>query len=209
MVEVRLTPNESTLHLMKKNLLLTVALTALVLGTSACSGSAGATPTADSITGFELDMAGASERIAAAGLEVLPAEGTVEHYHSHLDILWNGQRVTVPAEIGISLGSDGKANGISALHTHNESGVIHVEAATAGQAYTLGQLFTQWGIMDGRDAVAGSGKGTLDGWKAYVNGASYEGSLTDMRINAHDQITLVFGTEPESIPSSYTFAEGE
>lgn len=181
------------------------ALAALILSTAACSGAGN---DAKSPTGFELNTVGSAERIEKAGLEILPAEGDAEHFHAHLDIFWNGKTVPVPADIGISIGPDGQAQGISALHTHDDSGIIHVEAPTVGQVLTLGQLFTQWGIMGGRDSEAGSGQGTLDDWKAYVNGASYEGILADMKINPNDQISLVFGEEPESVPSSYTFPEG-
>lgn len=193
-----------------KKLLLTSAAAAAVIFTTACSGPAADTkPTASSITGFELNTIGAAERIAAAGLEVLPAEATAEQYRAHLDVLWNGQAIPVPANIGISTTPDGKAEGVSAVHTHDGSGVIHVAAPAVGGVYTLGQFLAEWGVLDGRDPSAGSGKATLDGWKVYVNGVKYEGVVKNMKINTNDEIALVFGKEPDPIPSSYAFPEGK
>ncbi|MGT2461137.1 hypothetical protein [Sinomonas atrocyanea] len=201
---------------MNKKLALFAALPALALGLAACSGAADASapsaspkPTATAAAGFELNTIGADERIARAGLKVLPAEGTAEHYHAHLDVFFNGKPVTVPADIGVAEGPDGKPTGISPLHTHDTSGIVHVEAATAGQAYTLGQLLTEWGILDGQDATtAGTSRGTLDGWGAYVDGAKYGGPLADLRINAHDEIVLYFGSAPEKVPDSFAFPAG-
>jgi hypothetical protein len=194
---------------MKKFLLLPAAAAAVILA-SACSGPAADTkPTASSITGFELNTVGAAERITTAGLEVLPAEATAEQYRAHLDVLWNGQAVPVPANIGISTGPDGKAEGFSAVHTHDDSGVIHVAAPATGGIYTLGQFLAEWGVLDGRDPAAGSGKATLDGWKVYVNGTKYEGVVKNMKINTNDEIALIFGKDPEPVPSSYTFPESK
>jgi hypothetical protein len=194
---------------MKKYLLLPAAAAAVILA-SACSGPAADTkPTASSITGFELNTVGAGERITAAGLDVLPAEATAEQYRAHLDVLWNGQAVPVPANIGISTGPDDKAEGFSEIHTHDGSGVIHVAAPAAGGVYTLGQFLAEWGVLDGRDPAAGSGKATLDGWKVYVNGTKYEGVVKNMKINTNDEIALVFGKDPEQVPSSYTFPESK
>lgn len=201
---------------MNKKLALLAALPALAFGLSACSGPAqtfGASPapkpSATAAAGFELNTIGAAERINRAGLKVLDAEGTAEHYHAHLDVFFDGKPVQVPEGIGIATGPDGKPTGISPLHTHDTSGIVHVEAATAGQSYTLGQLLTEWGILDGQDTTtAGTSRGILDGWGAYVNGEKYGGPLADMRINAHDEIVLFFGAAPAKVPSSFVFPAG-
>lgn len=79
-------------------------------------------------------------RVAAAGLDLGPM-GTAEHYHPHLRILANGTEVPVPPNIGV----DPATGAMSAVHTHEADGTIHIEAATAGEVFTLGQLFTEWG----------------------------------------------------------------
>ena len=48
----------------------------------------------------------------------------------------------VPPNIGV----DPNAGAMSALHTHEGDGTIHIEADTVGEKFFLGQLFTQWGL---------------------------------------------------------------
>ena len=66
----------------------------------------------------------------------------VEHYHPHLQIVLRGQEVQVPANMGV----DPTTGATSALHTHEPEGTLHIEADTKGEAFTLGQLFTEWGV---------------------------------------------------------------
>src|SRR4051794_18195062 len=87
------------------------------------------------------DAAALKGRLQAMGLKPLSAEGTAIHIHQHLDIFVNGTKVTVPALIGISSAQQF----ISDLHTHDTSGIIHVESATAS-SYSLGQFFGVWGV---------------------------------------------------------------
>jgi hypothetical protein len=82
-----------------------------------------------------------ANRAAAAGLDLGPM-GTAEHYHPTLRIMIAGDDVPVAANIGV----DPQTGAMSALHTHEPDGTIHIEADTIGQEFTLGQLFTQWGI---------------------------------------------------------------
>src|SRR5947209_3945435 len=65
-------------------------------------------------------------RVAAAGLPMLGSEGSALHIHAHLDVIVDGRPVAVPALLGI----DESAHQISPLHTHDETGVIHIESPT-------------------------------------------------------------------------------
>lgn len=78
-------------------------------------------------------------RVADAGLDLGPM-GTAEHYHTHLQIVVNGSEVEVPANTGV----DPASGAMSALHTHESDGTIHIEADTVGQVFTLGQLRWTW-----------------------------------------------------------------
>src|SRR5207245_4068915 len=83
---------------------------------------------------------------ASAGLQVTPAPWAPEygslstrlaalhlptqtdsayHVHAALRVHVNGQQVTVPANIGI----DPQGQFLASLHTHNTSGVIHIESS--------------------------------------------------------------------------------
>ena len=61
------------------------------------------------------------------------------HYHAHLDIFINGLSYLVPAGIGIK-----PPDCIYWLHTHDISGIIHVESPE-NQTFKLGQFFDIWG----------------------------------------------------------------
>ena len=174
----------------------------------AASATPAGTRAPEAAAGFGVDNEGARERITRSGLALLASEGNVEHFHSHLDLFKDATPVPVPANIGISLGQDGEPDGVSALHTHDTSGVIHIESPTAGQVFTLGQLLNEWGVLNGAGAP-GTGKGPADGWTAYVNGARYDGGIRDLPLKHHDQIVVSFGATPATIPSSYEFPPNE
>ena len=70
-----------------------------------------------------------SAAVHAAGLPMLGREGNVEHIHAHLDVLVDGQTIPVPADIGI----DVHRRTISPLHTHDGSGVLHIESPVKRQ----------------------------------------------------------------------------
>ncbi|MGH9307536.1 MAG: hypothetical protein ACRD0I_11730, partial [Acidimicrobiales bacterium] len=83
--------------------------------------------------------ANATAAVTAAGLHMLSTEGQVEHIHVHLDVIVNGSHIVVPAGIGI----DEAAHQLSPVHTHDTSGIIHVESPTP-TTYTLGEFFSEW-----------------------------------------------------------------
>lgn len=202
--------------MLNKRLAVALTISGLLAGATACgapaqTAPASATPSASAATaaaaGWELDPAAGAQRIKAAGLDILTAEGTAEHYHAHVDVLVDGKAVTVPAEIGFSFGADGQPNGISALHTHDTSGVIHIEAPTAGLKYTLGQMLSEWGVLDGKDA-SGAPHGGTGGWTVYVNGAKQSAPVSDVVLKAHDEVVLSYGAAPSRVPGSYNFPAG-
>ncbi|WP_235835374.1 MULTISPECIES: hypothetical protein [Arthrobacter] len=206
--------------MLNKRLAVALTLSGILVGASACGAPTQAASTASTAStaeptaaasasgaGWDINPAGADQRIKAAGLEILTAEGTAEHYHAHLDVLVNGKPVSVPGGIGFTFGTDGQPNGISALHTHDTSGVIHIEAPTAGLKYTVGQVLKEWGVLDGKDATGAPHGGTA-GWTAYVNGAKQDGAVGDIVLKAHEEVVLSYGTAPSTIPSSYAFPAG-
>jgi hypothetical protein len=76
------------------------------------------------------------QRLRPSALDALTMEGTVLHHHEHLDLYVNGRPVTVPAEVGI----DQQAGFLTEIHTHDASGIIHVESPVQ-RSFTLGQFF--------------------------------------------------------------------
>lgn len=151
------------------------------------------------------DGSGLRSRLATLGLPALAREGTVLHVHSHLDVFVGGRRVVVPAGIGI----DPYLRFISPLHTHDTSGVIHVESPTV-RTFTLGEFFGVWGVRLAGGCLGGYCSG--HGWKLWVFADGRP--VTDpasLRLAAHEEIVVAFGTRrqlPRPLPSTYAFPFG-
>jgi hypothetical protein len=127
------------------------------------------------------------------------------HIHAHLDVSVDGQPVVVPGGIGIG----GSSQGISPLHTHNASGVIHIESPV-NRAYTLGEFFTEWDVSLSPDNVGGLRVGDGKTLRVFVNGAQVTGNPAAVIIHAHDEIAVIYGNPQSagSIPSRYEFPSG-
>jgi hypothetical protein len=121
--------------------------------------------------------------IQAAGLSVLDAEQLEVHYHAHLDVIDDGAEVTVPAGIGFVIEHD-KAVGITVLHTHDTSGIVHVESAKP-QPFTLGQVFTEWGVALSATQIGGLHADAAHEVRAYVNGRRFTGDPATIALKPH------------------------
>ncbi|MFG3285401.1 hypothetical protein [Streptomyces sp. NPDC048111] len=149
--------------------------------------------------------ADASAAVAAAGLQMLPSEGVVQHTHTHLDVLVDGRPVSVPAAIGI----DGPRRRISPLHTHDTSGIIHVESPRRA-VFTLGQFMAEWRVPLDAHRIGGLHEGAGRHLTAYVNGRRAPGNPAALVLRGHDEIALVFGrdTDHRKVPKSYAWPSG-
>ena len=124
-------------------------------------------------------------RVASAGLDLGPM-GTAEHYHPRLRIIIDDKDVPIPANIGV----DPTTGAMSAVHTHETDGTIHIEADTVGETFTLGQLFTQWGVTLTPTQIGGV-KAT-DGQQMIVtsNGMPVAGDPKGLRLEPDQMIVL-------------------
>lgn len=140
------------------------------------------------------------------GIPCQTTEQAAYHVHAHLVLDVNGKSVLVPAGIGIKrpwqTSSDGFIGGGSCLywlHTHDASGIIHVEAPKQ-QSFTLGQFFDIWGQPLTSSNVAGyPGKLTV-----YVNQKPYTGDPHSIELTNHTNITLEVGKVVPPAPN-YNF----
>ena len=133
------------------------------------------------------------------GVRCDPTESIDFHIHAHLDVIVDGKSVTVPAGIGI------KPNEcLYWLHTHNTSGVIHIEAPQE-TTFTLGQFIQIW---DNTPSISPTFEGMINGdknFKVFVNGFEYKDGYDKIPLNAHDEIVIVSGSVPPTLPQSYEF----
>lgn len=147
-------------------------------------------------------------QVKAAGLSLTSQEQLQVHYHAHLDVFVDGKRVPVPAGLGINIGPNNTmpphgAPGIAPLHTHDTSGVLHIEAARA-DTFTLGQAFVEWGVL-----LRSHQAGAYSPVRVYVAGKRYDGDPARIVLKPHEEIALVAGTGHVKVPRRYQFPPGE
>jgi len=147
---------------------------------------------------------GLRSRLRALGLPALGREGTALHIHAHLDVFVHGRRVAVPAGIGIG------PDFISPLHTHDASGVVHVESPEV-RTFTLGEVFGVWGVRLTRGCLGGYCASGADRLRVYIGGRELTGDPRLLHLAPHAEIVVVFGTPrqvPRPLPSRYAFPSG-
>jgi hypothetical protein len=143
-------------------------------------------------------------RLRAIGLDPLTAEGQVVHIHQHLDVYANGKKVTIPANIGI----DSQQAFISDLHTHDATGIMHVESPTQ-RSFSLGQFFAVWGVPLSARCIGSLCETGAKQLRAWVNGDEVKADPTRIVLAQHQEIVLAYGTQaqmPAPVPASYDFA---
>jgi hypothetical protein len=150
---------------------------------------------------WKQEYASLADRLLPLDLTTLAGHsGLVEHFHAHLDIYADGKKVTVPALVGINPG----AGYLTELHTHDATGVIHIEAQKQ-RDFTLGQFAAEWGVyLDSKCMGA-----YCNGLKWYVNGKQQTGNPAGLVMKSHQEIAIVIGKPPAKIPSTYKFLAGE
>jgi hypothetical protein len=143
----------------------------------------------------------------SAGLSIGPLEGTAKHFHAHLDVLVNGKKIPVPGNLGIATSGQQLAE----LHTHDDTGVLHIEAPTTNKRYTLGQLFDEWNVQLTATSIGGLKTDATHTLTAYVGGKPQTGDPAAIELTPHREIALVYGPKGQKVqvPSSYKFAQGE
>ncbi len=146
---------------------------------------------------------------AIDGIQCNSMEQAAFHVHSHLDIIINGVYFLVPSQIGIP------GNCFYWLHTHDESGKIHIEAPFH-RDFTLGQFFDIWNKKLSNDQIFNYVANTNNPLNVYINGTkvpdgtNYRDIKLNTAQNAHNEIAIVYGTHPSAIPKSYNgYLEGE
>jgi len=163
--------------------------------------------------------------VRRAGLTPGTQEFFTYHVHAHLDVFVNGQRVRIPGGIGIDITDPavrrfvvegapdyGGIKGcprpcISPLHTHNVTGVIHIEAPTK-TSFTLGQFFREWGVRLDGSCVGGYCR-PASSVVVFVDGKRQTGSPGGIPFLDHHEVAIVIGTPPARIPATYAFQPNE
>ena len=146
---------------------------------------------------------------AIDGIQCNSMEQATFHVHSHLDIIINGVNFLVPSQIGIP------SNCFYWLHTHDESGKVHIEAPML-RDFTLGQFFDIWNKKFNNDQIFNYVANANNPLHVYINGTKVPDGTNyrDIKVNtgrsAHNEIAIVYGTPPSAIPKSWDgYSAGE
>jgi hypothetical protein len=145
------------------------------------------------------NLAGA---MSALGLTPTQEAASVNHYHVHIQLTVDGHEVPIPAQIGL----DSATGVFSEVHTHDDTGVIHIESGDTSFRGTLADVFDMWGVYFTSKCIGGY----CGGVKMWVNGkpSTAYGNLV---LQSHMAITLLEGPPPSNFKpaKSYKFPAGE
>lgn len=189
-----------------------IAGTAVALNQKSSPGPGGPTPPA-TLAGMQHTEApwtnglpGLKERLDAIGLPALSQEALAFHIHMLLQVYVDGESTPVPQGIGINNVGNPQDQFITVLHTHDPTGIIHVESPTQTN-YTLGEFFNVWGVPFSSSqlgAYSNSGDRQI---RVFLNGKAFNGDPTGLVLKQHEDIVVTYGTEkqlPKPIPSTYS-----
>lgn len=139
---------------------------------------------------------------------------TQTHFHTHLAIYVGGappvgQLDPVPALVGIQTSPSGTASSFCWLHTHDESGIIHVEAPFQRQqsGFTLNDFLKVWSLTNPDISLKpGSGQKEV----VYVNGKVWSHPATSVPLRSLEQIDVEILAKDQAPfdPPKYTWPSG-
>ena len=180
-----------------------IAVVALSGGSSKKQKPALAAGDAQSTPGpWDSGSTGVEKRAAALGLP--DPSDTVFHIHAQLSVYADGKKQKVPMNIGIDQGSQF----LTSLHTHDDTGVIHMEAVQPFP-FKLGQFFQVWNVPFTATQLGAyrAGKGLV--LQTWVNGKQVKDGVNYV-MKPHDRIVVGFG-KPGSFPTktNFKFPPGE
>jgi hypothetical protein len=132
-------------------------------------------------------------------------EQTVLHIHAHVSLYINGKLTPLPADVGIPREASGKAICFYWLHTHDASGVIHIEAPVKA-SFTFGQFRDEWCQKFQNLGFPGQ-LFQNSGWTIWINGQRYSGTLESIPLAAHSLITLAYNSPKVTPDTHYTWGE--
>lgn len=145
-------------------------------------------------------------RLDRLDLPVLTQEQLDYHIHVHLDVYVRGVHIPVPALVGI----DVVDQFLTVLHTHDPSGVVHIESASS-KPYALGKFFGVWGVRLNASCLGRYCSGPKAQLRAYLGGKPFAGNPAGIVLREHEEIVLAYGTRaqlPKPVPARFAFQPG-
>jgi hypothetical protein len=172
--------------------LLAATVAAVIIAASAGDG-------ADSTSAegaFGTHYEGLEERRVEAGVPMMrdaPAPGAA-HIHPELAVYVRGEEVPIPVNIGIDPRQPPEM--MAGLHTHDSSGVIHVENAAEP---TMGQFFQIWGVPFSRRQLGPDEATGSEEVRMWVDGDPSR-EFGELVLEDGQEIVVAYGSERELPP---------
>ena len=145
--------------------------------------------------------------VTAAGFSY-SAEMLEVHYHAHLDVSVNGQKVVVPPYVGFVV-SGNNVVGLAPLHTHQPDGIIHIENSVPAK-FVLGQFFIEWGVKLTPTCLGPYCTGHGKTLAVFVDGKPFTSDPTQLVLTKHEEIAIEYGATGHlpTPPASFAFPSG-
>jgi len=176
---------------------------------SAAKPKPGASPTLDNMqTGdapWNSGQEGLKERIQAIGLPFGHQETLAFHHHDLVQVYVDGKKVAIPAYVGINYPAPQSQVFFAVLHTHDASGIVHIESPVA-RAFTLGNFFDVWGVAFSSTNIGGYENSGNKQIRVFLNGKPYTGDPRNLPLTQHEDVVVTYGTKaqlPDPIPVTY------
>ena len=171
--------------------LLIACIAAVILGATTGGGSESA-----SVTGaFGTHYDGLEQRRIAAGVPTMTdVSAGGDHIHPQLDVYIRGEQIPIPVNIGIDPSRPPES--MAGLHTHDSSGVIHVENAARP---TLGQFFEIWGVPFSVDRLGPYEVKGDESVRIFVDGEPSQ-DYRGLVLEDGEEVVVAYGTEAELPP---------
>jgi hypothetical protein len=127
-------------------------------------------------------------------------EQVTYHEHAHLALFDHGKPVAVPLHVGFDYNYDC----LYWLHTHDTSGVIHIEAPSTIRP-TLATFFAVWHQPFTARRIASIHIAPGEPVRTWINQKAYYGNPAKIVLLRHENITIEVG-KPWVKPVIYNFA---
>jgi hypothetical protein len=168
---------------------------ALIAGLVAVLSSGGGGSGTEVAGSFGTNYPGLEERRLAAGVPTMgDSSAGGAHIHPKLAVFVRGERIELPANVGIDPARSPME--MAGLHTHDASGLIHVENAADP---TLGQFFEIWGVSLSPTQLGPHQAKNSESVRVWVDGRPST-QLEDLVMEDGQQIAVVLGLREASAP---------
>jgi hypothetical protein len=148
--------------------------------------------------------ANGADSAARADALGLPPEGTTMHEHANVQVFVHGEKESIPTDIGI----DPAAQTIQSIHTHDDTGLVHLESSESRE-FSLGDFFGVWGVRFTPSCLGGYCNDGDNRLQVFVDGEEVTDNLQDVQLDDQSVIVVTYGTSgelPDPIPSSFDFS---